>query len=290
MQAGLRHLRANEAAVLAMTDPEGIHQMRVALRSLRAIVSAFAPILASQAHETLRTELKWIQTALAPARDWDVFIDETLRPAIAGMPDAHGLASLLDAAETARAAAHAKAKASILSPRYTALILHLQRWLVTDAWLVTEDALGKDRRKNVKMMAEVPAAPFAVSVLDRRLRKLTKLAGRHKALPRADLHMIRILAKKLRYSGEVFAGLFDRRRTRTYLQELSAIQNGLGSLNDGVTAGRLLDFLAKARQGDSPIEVAAATVRGWEASRIKAEVERFSGLWRAFARRKPFWR
>ena len=40
-RACLDHLRANEAAVFHGADPEGVHQMRVATRRLRALVSAF---------------------------------------------------------------------------------------------------------------------------------------------------------------------------------------------------------------------------------------------------------
>ena len=43
--AGLNHWTANEAAALNGLDPEGVHEMRVALRRMRAALSDFQGII-----------------------------------------------------------------------------------------------------------------------------------------------------------------------------------------------------------------------------------------------------
>ena len=45
IQASVVHLRANESGMLQGRDPEYLHQMRVALRRLRAALGVFTPIL-----------------------------------------------------------------------------------------------------------------------------------------------------------------------------------------------------------------------------------------------------
>ena len=70
----------NEAAVLAGM-PEGVHQMRVGVRRLRAILSAFAPLLPNDEHRWLSDELRWLGTVLGIARNLDVFADGLVAPA-----------------------------------------------------------------------------------------------------------------------------------------------------------------------------------------------------------------
>ena len=53
----------NEAAVLA-GRPEGVHQMRVGVRRLRAILSAFAPLLPQIEYRWFSDELRWLGAML----------------------------------------------------------------------------------------------------------------------------------------------------------------------------------------------------------------------------------
>src|SRR5215475_8063667 len=76
----LAQMRDNEASARLGRDPEGVHQLRIGLRRLRALVTAYRDALAPAAHEFLSRELRWLQQELNPARDWDVFIETTLQP------------------------------------------------------------------------------------------------------------------------------------------------------------------------------------------------------------------
>ena len=53
----LRHIAGNETAV-RRSDSEGVHQMRVGLRRLRAAISLFAKLLGDQETERVKAELK----------------------------------------------------------------------------------------------------------------------------------------------------------------------------------------------------------------------------------------
>ena len=96
--AFLAQLRANEAGALAGKDPEYLHQMRVTVRRLRAILSLYSALLGKRQKTKAARELKWLARALGPARDSDV-----------GMPGSQPGASRLSRSATDCAAAAARA-------------------------------------------------------------------------------------------------------------------------------------------------------------------------------------
>src|SRR5256885_2293248 len=65
----LHHLAANRDAV-CHGEPEGVHQMRIGARRLRAAISAFKEMIGGAETEEIKAELKWITDQLAPARDF----------------------------------------------------------------------------------------------------------------------------------------------------------------------------------------------------------------------------
>jgi len=69
-------------ARIAGADPEYLHQMRVALRRLRTAFDIFADAAPDAAG--LDGELRWLSRALERARDWDVFVADTLKPMLSG--------------------------------------------------------------------------------------------------------------------------------------------------------------------------------------------------------------
>src|SRR5664280_3547682 len=66
----LRHLVANEPAT-KIRDAEGLHQMRVALRRLRAAISVFSNIVSDNRIDAIKNELRWLAREFGPARDLD---------------------------------------------------------------------------------------------------------------------------------------------------------------------------------------------------------------------------
>src|SRR5882757_5299571 len=78
-RAGLRHIIANEPALLR-NDPEGVHQMRVGLRRLRAAMALFADLLQDAQTAAIKGELKWLTQELAPARELEVLIKRVVAP------------------------------------------------------------------------------------------------------------------------------------------------------------------------------------------------------------------
>src|SRR5689334_7236173 len=84
-RACLAHLRRYEAAACA-GDAEGIHQLRVAVHRLRAILSAFSAFIPADARRQASGQLHWFADALGEARNLDVFATEILGPACSALP------------------------------------------------------------------------------------------------------------------------------------------------------------------------------------------------------------
>jgi triphosphatase len=72
----LSQLQANEAAICTHNDPEGIHQMRVALRRLRSCLTLFRDLIPKPSQAVFYDDLKWITEQLGSVRDWDVFYSD----------------------------------------------------------------------------------------------------------------------------------------------------------------------------------------------------------------------
>jgi triphosphatase len=276
----LAQMRGNEAPAQRGEDPEGIHQLRVGLRRLRALVTAYRDTLSPAAHAFLSRELRWLQQELNPARDWDVFIATTLEPVAARVP---GLEAGTEAARELRALAQDRAQAALAAPRYTAFMLRCYHWLATGGWASTDGAL-LDR----------PVGEFAAAILQRRHRRLVKFGGRRADLPEPDLHRLRLMAKKQRYVGEFFRELYPRKATGKYLDTLAAMQDVLGSLNDALVSRHLVEelerFLADAPSvGPTAAARGAGVILGWQAARIAEDLRRVPSAWKDFLQRKTFW-
>src|SRR5262249_2093424 len=89
----LRQLIANQPATLR-GDAEGLHQMRVALRRLRAVISLFGDMLGDRQTDAMKHKFKWITGELGPAREIDVFINRVLMPIVRDKRDGAGVAAL----------------------------------------------------------------------------------------------------------------------------------------------------------------------------------------------------
>jgi inorganic triphosphatase YgiF len=77
LRHGFQHFLDNYPAVTLAGEPEGIHQMRVAMRRLLSAIRMFAPVLRLEDTRGLFQALKTIFTQLRGVREADVFIAET---------------------------------------------------------------------------------------------------------------------------------------------------------------------------------------------------------------------
>jgi inorganic triphosphatase YgiF len=283
LRSCVQHWCANEAAALDGCDPEGVHQMRVALRRLRSALSLFRRLIVAERGAWISGEAKRILGGLGAARDLDVFLTESLAPVLQARPGDRSLAALRAAAETAEAEAYEAVRATIADPSYTRFLLHLGRWIEADGW--RENATSK-----LAAWLDRPIVAFADRLLAKRHRKVLKLGRDFAELTPAERHHLRIALKKLRYATEFFHSLYPRKRAQPYLEALKDLQDTLGHLNDVAVAERLVSALGERVGAErSALALGSGLVLGWLARGAAGAEPEVQGAWRAFTERKPFW-
>ena len=136
----LRHVTCNEIAV-RRSDPEGIHQMRVGLRRLRAASSLFKEMLHDRETHRIKLGLVWLTEQLGPARDYEVMLSESIDPLLEQQPNRPDLRLLQSDFKGERDRGYAIAKAAVASPRYRHIVLDIALWLLDGEWRRNHDAL-----------------------------------------------------------------------------------------------------------------------------------------------------
>ncbi len=268
----LRHLMANEAILRTEREPAAVHQMRVALRRLRAALTLFKSVVADPQLDAIKDELKWMASQLGEARDLDVYIAQTLEPARDRHRGDTDFEALVADYEERRSRAYEAVQATLLSPRFLHGILEVAAWIQAGAWSSLDDGAAKENRDRSIL-------DHAKEELARRWRKIRKRGKRLAALDPEERHQLRIEIKKLRYATEFFESLFKgaRKGKRASREVLEALQETLGELND-IAVG--------AHMSVSP---AAEMLRREQLSRVDDLLSSAERHYRAFAALKPFW-
>ena len=276
----LDQILRNEAAVLAGI-PEGIHQMRVAVRRLRAVLSAFGKMLPADQRRRASAELRWLADALGPARNLDVFRESVLAPARAAIGETSGIMALSAAAVRRRAAAYARAKKAVRSTRYTASLLQLFRWFEGSGW----------RSSRTSRELGAPVGALAVAVLDRRRRVARRCSKGFAKQSAAERHRLRIALKKERYVIEALAGLYPENEVRRFARRLKRLQDDLGEANDLRVARDIVAELAQAA-GDARSEIVGAgdEILAWHKQRLAARERQLRQHLQGLLDAEPFWR
>jgi triphosphatase len=270
----------NEAAVLADVA-EGSHQVRVAVRRLRAVLSTLKPMLSAEHYRWANHELKWLGDALGPARDWDVVADHLLVPVMAALPHEADLPKLNRATDIRRKAAYRRVKEAIVSPHYTVTLLKLMRWFEARGWRdqpVTE--------KSAKFVA--PIGKVAPALIQRSYRKARNRARHFATLPPLRRHKLRIALKKLRYTIELLGPLFPQREIRPFLARMRALQDDLGHANDVRSARHLLEDVENGHHR-APLDRAGGIVVGWHDRGLALREHATRRCVRRFHRAGRFW-
>ena len=290
--ACLKQMIGNNPALLA-GDPEGVHQMRVGLRRLRAAISLFADILQDPQTAALKNELKWLTAELGPARELEVLVTRVVAPVRRRHSRLEGISGLSRDFTRQRAAALARAQDAVRSPRFRVLTLEIAAWLVSGQWTRPQDDLVRDR-------GDVAIETSAAEQLTRRFRKIRKQGKKLARLDARSRHKLRIQAKKVRYASEFFADLFPdkqaSRRRAKFLSALERMQDFLGDLNDiavhedRITAIANCRGQSSRRRGSSKRAFAAGLLTGREDAHLETVVASASDAHAALVKIKPFWR
>jgi CHAD domain-containing protein len=248
----------HDPAVRVGDDVEDLHDLRVAVRRLRALLRAADALLVPEWSAMLRDELEWLGDELAPARDLDVLLEHLRAEAAALDGDQAAFSEVLGRLEADRADAREQVLAALRSERYAKLL----------------DALSAGAKAPHARALDVPLGEVASG----EFRRLVKAVGKLGDEPTdAELHRVRIKAKRARYAAELAEPASGKPVAR-FVKSAKKFQDVVGDHQDAVVAEERLRVLApKLDSGDAVL--AAGRVIERQRERRRAAREALPKVW-----------
>ena len=230
-----------------------VHQMRVAIRRLRAILKVFGRSFPCAEFSAFRAHAKRVAAVLGNGRDRDVFLQLLREGPVPAFPEEPGFATIIAAAERARAAAYQAIDDMLAAPATTCFVLSMQSFVAQHGW---RNALSAEALPRLS----APAAEFAAGHLHRLRAKLLKRGKHIERLDPRERHKLRIGLKELRYTADLFGGLFQGSKAfSSLLGHCARLQDLLGGYNDHIVA---MDLLRHLEIGGEAV-YASGIIAGW---------------------------
>lgn len=219
-------------AMVADADPDGVHDLRVALRRTRSLLRSFRPLLGEVARpqaEGLRAECRWAGGELGPVRDAEV-LHERLAVLLAEQPVELVLggvaARLSDRAREDARDGRERIAGLRADPRYVRLLDDLEVFAAGSPFAEADEAAVRKRLRSEW----------------RRLQRRASAVEAHPAgspAAEAALHETRKAAKRARYAVEAVAPVVGGKAARrAALAE--RVQDALGTHRDTLLTRALL--------------------------------------------------
>jgi CHAD domain-containing protein len=226
---------AHEKGALKGKNIENLHDMRVAIRRMKAAAKVFEAYLDSKKLEPHLEGLKSTLGALSDVRDLDVF-REKAKEYLNKLPseNEHDLDPLFAVLAEERKKARKSMATYLKSERYANFKKDFLDFLDSESWALPTTT------------AKHNALPYRVkdvlpSILYARFADISAYSewveGPYVSIER--LHRLRISSKGLRYTLEFFGNVLGK-EAEVMIKEVTALQDHLGDLHDSVIAIDLL--------------------------------------------------
>jgi len=245
LRAQLAAMLLCEAGVRFSTDPEYVHDMRVATRRMRAAAIIYGDFFRKRALDKALTSLRHTARLLGAVRDQDVAnerLERFLQKRTPGQENA--ITAVLDEWRLLRVAQHKVLLRWLDSAKYRRFVATFARFC---------QRAGEGARKYPVVAGEAPAphqvrhvAPSLILQHFEQVRAFEALfdetATGGAVVPVATLHALRIQCKYLRYNLEFMQRELGEDGARL-VTELKQLQDTLGNLNDAEVSRSLMAAL-----------------------------------------------
>ena len=267
MRALLDAAQRNLPGVVAGTDTEFLHDLRVAVRRARSTLKVTEGALPVAHTEAAIVALKWLGDLTTPMRDLDVYLlglDGLAAEVTAPGWDASQLEPFRGFLLAAQAAAHVALVRTFRSVR-------AKRAFAAWAAVSTDGELPAGE-VGAARPAGTQVDSVAKSAVTRAFKRVIKAGARIGAdSPPSDLHDLRKRCKELRYSLEIFGSLHSAAAQRALIDDLKKLQDCLGEFQDTeVQQHAIRTFAAQmlAVDASNPATVEAVMAMGRLADRL----------------------
>lgn len=273
-------VRANEDGVRRNLDVEFLHDLRVAVRRIRAAIGQFKGVLPTQEAARFNSEFKWLGSVTGPVRDLDVYL-QNMAEYRADLPEAiRDDLSPLDAyLRKHHRIEHRRLVKRLNSKRYHRLINGWQNFLQQGP---RDESDCPDAARPI-----LDLASERIWAVYRRVYKRGR--GVAADTPADVMHKLRIDCKMLRYLLEFSASLYPPDEIRTLVASLRRLQDNLGNYNDLEVQQTTLTLFAEQMSRERLASVGSLLAMGRLVEHLNrrqlAERDRFASCWGNFATR-----
>ena len=267
----------HKAGAILGLDSEPIHDLRVAIRRLRAALRVFAGALPPELERRLGSGLKRLAASLGVVRDLDVHVERVARDAgLLGLADNPAVIAYLRRLNRRRDEAHRRLARELNSKRTAAVAENLEeaaRRLLPSGRL-RESTAGTGAR--------------AAALIEPFFRKFRRDGGRvHPNSRDESLHRLRLRCKRLRYACEFLKPALGDNAGK-YAARLARLQGILGRLHDAAMAAETIRrFLATPAARRRPgAGIALLRLAAQAERQARAERREFFAAWKRFDRKR----
>lgn len=253
-------------------EPEALHELRIALRRLRSLLSFIQSLLPSEEYDRHKKALcQWGQE-LGPLREIDVLQTEWREILQQIKPSGKSELEQLLALERRRQAGILQSSLGI--GRATPLLLDLWGWLLESPW---------QHSPQRKMRLD----EFVTGRLQQWLKRIIRLEKKLAVTEEFSLHRMRIRGKKLYYGLECFQPILDK-RARHLADRLEILQRKLGYLHDAQFSEPFFSGLL-GPEASREICRDAGIVIGWQGRKVLRVRRKARKSWEKFHSAARLW-
>ncbi|MEZ4833448.1 MAG: CHAD domain-containing protein [Caldilineaceae bacterium] len=265
----------NECPIRARTGDrvEAVHDMRVAIRRIRAAARIFGPYFQREEIRPYLRTLRSVAGDLGAARDLDVSLS-LVRQYQKALGDANGTLDIARTTwKTERKRAYRKLTQRLGGKTYSRFVGKFSRFCNTPGMGVgAMTDLSAQERAALEVRHVLPGEIFAHYANMRVYESVL-----HHDTPPELFHALRIEGKRLRYALEFVEHLLDPKPAAALIEKLKAVQECLGDMNDAVVMQDRMRRFSMERRQPPPTPVISHLD-----DQIDTQRRRFGDLWADF--------
>lgn len=270
----LKSFMAQRTIFISRRNSESVHQMRVAIRRLRTVISILYVATADATYQRHNDALRDFARVLGQGRDQDIFIEMLQQIPSSFHHDLEaqerGVHNIIAVRDKFYLQIDGALQAAKINTLFDNLIKHFQ-----ERNFPLQQSFAE---------AEDPDTAILNSIM-------TKVVKRGRKLAEQDLaqrHRLRISLKYLRYALEFLA--LDRAtssRAKPFQKSIERLLGQLGAANDAFTASRIARESLSHKDGN--IHLMAGMIVGWHGRAVQDNEEGLLKSWQKFKSLSPYW-
>ena len=229
LRSRLEEMCTFREVALNWSDPEGVHDMRVASRRLRGAVKDFLPYLRKRKLQNLEAQLKWLADSLGAVRDQDVALMALEKSAAEAPADVSvGLEQFANSRRLRRDRARLELEQALSSESLDEL---------RDEFNTAHErgfrVLRRKRKGEDQVIGDgISFRQAGRDIISSRLKELQQESSCiYDPLKSKQLHQLRLAAKRLRYACELFSICWND-SLAPFAKEIAKLQTSLGEMHD----------------------------------------------------------